>query len=93
MASASRFSRRCAPAARPLRGARRRGCAVESIRSFLTEECLDGVCRFFEARSHNDLAQALRRATREGAGRSCRLVHLAAPADFPAATSWQAYAL
>jgi aspartyl-tRNA(Asn)/glutamyl-tRNA(Gln) amidotransferase subunit A len=40
------------------------GCAVESIRSFLTEEMLDGMCRFFEARSHNDLAQlsAARRA-------------------------------
>jgi len=33
------------------------GCRVESIRSFLTEEMLDGVGRFFEARSHNDLAQ------------------------------------
>jgi aspartyl-tRNA(Asn)/glutamyl-tRNA(Gln) amidotransferase subunit A len=33
------------------------GCRVESIRSFLTEEMLDGMCRFFEARSHNDLAQ------------------------------------
>jgi len=33
------------------------GCVVEPIRSFLTEEMLDGVCRFFEARSHNDLAQ------------------------------------
>jgi aspartyl-tRNA(Asn)/glutamyl-tRNA(Gln) amidotransferase subunit A len=33
------------------------GCAVESIRSFLTEEMLDGMCRFFEARSYNDLAQ------------------------------------
>ena len=33
------------------------GCAVESIRSFLTEEMLDGMCRFFEARLHNDLAQ------------------------------------
>lgn len=30
------------------------GCAVESIRSFLTEEMLDGMCRFFEARSYND---------------------------------------
>jgi aspartyl-tRNA(Asn)/glutamyl-tRNA(Gln) amidotransferase subunit A len=30
------------------------GCNVESIRSFLTEEMLDGVCRFFEARSYND---------------------------------------
>jgi aspartyl-tRNA(Asn)/glutamyl-tRNA(Gln) amidotransferase subunit A len=33
------------------------GCAVESVRSFLTEEMLDGMCRFFEARLHNDLAQ------------------------------------
>ena len=41
-------------AAKALAGA---GCAVESIRSFMTEEMLDGVCRFFEARSHNDLAQ------------------------------------
>ena len=31
------------------------GCAVDSIRSFLTEEMLDGMCRFFEARSYNDL--------------------------------------
>ena len=41
-------------AAHALAGA---GCAVESIRSFMTEEMLDGVCRFFEARSHNDLVQ------------------------------------
>ena len=33
------------------------GCRVESVRSFLTPEMLDAVCRFFEARSHNDLAQ------------------------------------
>jgi len=33
------------------------GCAVESIRSFLTPEMVDGICRFFEARSHNDLMQ------------------------------------
>jgi aspartyl-tRNA(Asn)/glutamyl-tRNA(Gln) amidotransferase subunit A len=33
------------------------GCAVESIRSFLTEEMFDGMCRFFEARSYNDLMQ------------------------------------
>jgi aspartyl-tRNA(Asn)/glutamyl-tRNA(Gln) amidotransferase subunit A len=33
------------------------GCSVESIRSFLTDEMLDGICRFFEARSYNDLAQ------------------------------------
>src|SRR5918999_199504 len=33
------------------------GCAVESIRSFLTEEMLDGTARFFEARSYNDLMQ------------------------------------
>ncbi|HEX2198182.1 MAG TPA: amidase [Burkholderiales bacterium] len=40
------------------------GCTVESIRSFLTEEMLDGVCRFFEARSYRDLMQlpAARRA-------------------------------
>ena len=28
---------------------------MESIRSFLTEEMLDGMCRFFEARSYHDL--------------------------------------
>ena len=33
------------------------GCEVDSMRSFLTAEMLDGVCRFFEARSHNDLMQ------------------------------------
>jgi aspartyl-tRNA(Asn)/glutamyl-tRNA(Gln) amidotransferase subunit A len=33
------------------------GCSVEPMRSFMTPEMLDGVCRFFEARSHNDLAQ------------------------------------
>jgi aspartyl-tRNA(Asn)/glutamyl-tRNA(Gln) amidotransferase subunit A len=33
------------------------GCTVESIRSFLTEEMLDGMCRFFEARSYNDYQQ------------------------------------
>ena len=40
------------------------GCTVESIRSFLTEEMLDGMCRFFEARSYNDFLQlpASRRA-------------------------------
>jgi aspartyl-tRNA(Asn)/glutamyl-tRNA(Gln) amidotransferase subunit A len=31
------------------------GCEVESMRSFLTAEMLDGMSRFFEARSHNDL--------------------------------------
>jgi aspartyl-tRNA(Asn)/glutamyl-tRNA(Gln) amidotransferase subunit A len=31
------------------------GCHVESIRSFLTQEMLDGMCRFFEARSYHDL--------------------------------------
>ena len=41
-----------AAAATALAGA---GCGVESVRSFLTEEMLDGVCRFFEARSYNDL--------------------------------------
>jgi len=33
------------------------GCRVEPARSFLTEEMLDGACRFFEARSHNDFMQ------------------------------------
>jgi aspartyl-tRNA(Asn)/glutamyl-tRNA(Gln) amidotransferase subunit A len=33
------------------------GCQVQSVRSFLTPEMLDAICRFFEARSHNDLAQ------------------------------------
>jgi aspartyl-tRNA(Asn)/glutamyl-tRNA(Gln) amidotransferase subunit A len=33
------------------------GCTVESIRSFLTEEMFDGMCRFFEARSYNDFMQ------------------------------------
>jgi aspartyl-tRNA(Asn)/glutamyl-tRNA(Gln) amidotransferase subunit A len=33
------------------------GCAVEPVRSFLTEEMFDGVCRFFEARSCNDFMQ------------------------------------
>ncbi len=41
-------------AARALAGA---GCAVEPLRSFLTEEMLDGMCRFFEARSYNDFVQ------------------------------------
>jgi aspartyl-tRNA(Asn)/glutamyl-tRNA(Gln) amidotransferase subunit A len=41
-------------AARALAGA---GCAVEPIRSFLSAEMLDGMCRFFEARSHNDFMQ------------------------------------
>jgi aspartyl-tRNA(Asn)/glutamyl-tRNA(Gln) amidotransferase subunit A len=31
------------------------GCTVEPIRSFLTQEMLDGICGFFEARSYNDL--------------------------------------
>jgi aspartyl-tRNA(Asn)/glutamyl-tRNA(Gln) amidotransferase subunit A len=33
------------------------GCEVESMRSFLTAEMLDGMSRFFEARSDNDLMQ------------------------------------
>ncbi|HZO04019.1 MAG TPA: amidase [Burkholderiales bacterium] len=41
-------------AGRALAGA---GCAVDSIRSFLTEAMLDGTGRFFEARSYNDLMQ------------------------------------
>jgi aspartyl-tRNA(Asn)/glutamyl-tRNA(Gln) amidotransferase subunit A len=43
-----------AAAAKALQGA---GCAVEEIRSFLTPEMLDGMCRFFEARSYNDYVQ------------------------------------
>ena len=35
----------------------RAGCSVEPAYSFLTAEMLDGVCRFFEARSYNDLMQ------------------------------------
>jgi aspartyl-tRNA(Asn)/glutamyl-tRNA(Gln) amidotransferase subunit A len=31
------------------------GCAVDTVRSFLSEEMLDGMCRFFEARSYHDL--------------------------------------
>jgi aspartyl-tRNA(Asn)/glutamyl-tRNA(Gln) amidotransferase subunit A len=41
----------CEDAGRALAGA---GAAVEDMRSFLSEEMLDGMCRFFEARSHND---------------------------------------
>jgi aspartyl-tRNA(Asn)/glutamyl-tRNA(Gln) amidotransferase subunit A len=33
------------------------GCIVEPIGSFLTGEMLDGMCRFFEARSYHDLMQ------------------------------------
>jgi aspartyl-tRNA(Asn)/glutamyl-tRNA(Gln) amidotransferase subunit A len=33
------------------------GCAVEPLPSFLTAEMLDGIWRFFEARSYNDLMQ------------------------------------
>jgi len=38
-------------AARALEGA---GAKVEPMKSFLTPELLDGMCRFFEARSYND---------------------------------------
>jgi aspartyl-tRNA(Asn)/glutamyl-tRNA(Gln) amidotransferase subunit A len=38
-------------AARALAGA---GAAVETLGSFLSEEMLDGMCRFFEARSYRD---------------------------------------
>jgi aspartyl-tRNA(Asn)/glutamyl-tRNA(Gln) amidotransferase subunit A len=41
-------------AARALESA---GCTLEATRSFLTQEMLDGVCRFFEARSYNDFMQ------------------------------------
>jgi len=35
----------------------RAGCIVEEMPSFLTPEMLDGMCRFFEARSYSDFAQ------------------------------------
>jgi Asp-tRNA(Asn)/Glu-tRNA(Gln) amidotransferase A subunit family amidase len=41
-------------AARALEAA---GARVEETKSFLTPEMLDGMCRFFEARSHNDFVQ------------------------------------
>jgi len=41
-------------AAKALEGA---GCAVEEMTSFLTAEMLDGMCRFFEARSYHDYMQ------------------------------------
>lgn len=41
-------------AANALAGA---GCTVEPIRSFLTGEMFDGMCRFFEARSYHDFMQ------------------------------------
>ncbi len=44
----------CKAAATALAGA---GCAVQPLRSFLTEAMLDSMCRFFEARSYNDLMQ------------------------------------
>jgi aspartyl-tRNA(Asn)/glutamyl-tRNA(Gln) amidotransferase subunit A len=31
------------------------GCVVQPVRSFMSAAMLDGTCRFFEARSHNDL--------------------------------------
>ena len=43
-----------AAASKALAGA---GAIVEQIPSFLTEELLDGMCRFFEARSFNDYVQ------------------------------------
>ncbi len=43
-----------AAAARALETA---GCAVEEMRSFLSPAMLDGMCRFFEARSYHDYAQ------------------------------------
>ena len=43
-----------AAAAKALEGA---GCVVEEMRSFLTPDMLDGMCRFFEARSYGDFMQ------------------------------------
>jgi Asp-tRNA(Asn)/Glu-tRNA(Gln) amidotransferase A subunit family amidase len=41
-------------AAKALEGA---GAVIEELQSFLTPQMADGVCRFFEARLHNDFAQ------------------------------------
>jgi aspartyl-tRNA(Asn)/glutamyl-tRNA(Gln) amidotransferase subunit A len=41
-------------AAKALEGA---GAVVEPLQSFLAPQMLDGMCRFFEARLHNDLTQ------------------------------------
>src|SRR5688500_16201719 len=41
-------------AAKALEGA---GCRIEPMASFLTPAMLDGMCRFFEARSYNDYMQ------------------------------------
>lgn len=35
----------------------RAGCTVETMRTFMSDEMLDGMCRFFEARSYNDYVQ------------------------------------
>jgi aspartyl-tRNA(Asn)/glutamyl-tRNA(Gln) amidotransferase subunit A len=44
----------CTQAAKALRDA---GAIVEEMNTFLSAQMLDGICAFFEARSHNDLAQ------------------------------------
>jgi aspartyl-tRNA(Asn)/glutamyl-tRNA(Gln) amidotransferase subunit A len=44
----------CAQAAAALE---RAGAQLETMPSFLTEAMLDGMCRFFEARSHNDFVR------------------------------------
>ncbi|HUJ85618.1 MAG TPA: amidase [Burkholderiales bacterium] len=46
-----------AAAAAGAKALERAGCAVEEMQSFLTPEMLDGMCRFFEARSYNDYVQ------------------------------------
>ncbi|MBV8031597.1 MAG: amidase [Betaproteobacteria bacterium] len=46
-----------AAAAEAARALERAGASVEPMRSFLTPEMLDGMCRFFEARSYNDFLQ------------------------------------
>jgi aspartyl-tRNA(Asn)/glutamyl-tRNA(Gln) amidotransferase subunit A len=45
-----------AAAAAAVRALESAGAAVEEIPSFLTEALMDGMSRFFEARSHNDFA-------------------------------------
>ena len=47
----------CAAAQAAARSLERAGAVVEEMRSFLTPELLDGMCRFLEARSYNDLVE------------------------------------
>ena len=46
-----------AAAEQAARALERAGAKVETMRSFLSAEMLDGMCRFFEGRSHHDFMQ------------------------------------